>query len=488
MNFDWSTAGSALVDFGGELRTLRLPKTGLPFFDALQLYGAIDLYIGLREDVKIHDAGNEWLVEGRCRVEQLKGRDEHILRQVRHSNLKPKPNRGLKDKDYCQTLRSSLCCSHDRQALQDSLHQANGPFSGFDSAIQSGIRGVAAASYDTMQSGQSTAAECIAKIPLSQGLLARAGAMRTEAVGDILFLPVFEGPIDLSKVVSPVRSWLASPNALCAQALMLLALKTSLFAEGYQDRLQSVVYNKRVRQGDFAFSGQINIGATALGKIKSPLFAAHTHRVFRDLVRRAWTDKEAELVPDALAMAHWLMQPVPKNLSPMIASQEKLKAKGYQQIFTKSEFVREVSAMTYGECRDDAGNIHMFARAVARAIYYARMESSDDPAKRWYDEVATLRSAPNDKAFFNRALNLIELGHRENTFVGTEEAERFDACELLKSAGNDFETFRDIFRMYLIQESRPRRGVAVAGPSPEPTAEENRGDSLNPETSEEAEQ
>src|SRR5437763_1193443 len=164
VNFDWSTAGSALVDFGGELRTLRLPKTGLPFFDALQLYGAIDLYIGLREDVKIHDAGNEWMVEGRCRVEHLKGRDEHILRQVRNSNLKPKPKRGLKDKVYCQALRSSLCCSLDRHALEDSVHQANGPFSGFDSAMQSGIRGAAAASYDTMQSGQSTAAECIAKI------------------------------------------------------------------------------------------------------------------------------------------------------------------------------------------------------------------------------------------------------------------------------------------------------------------------------------
>ena len=486
--FDWPIASDALDGFGGELILLRVPKSGLPFFDALQLYGAIDLYIGLREDVRIHDAGNEWQVEGRCRKERLEGRDERILRQVRKGNLKPKLKRGLNDKEYCQALRSSLCCDHGSQGFEDTLHQANGPFSGFDSAMQSGIRGVAAAFYETMQSGQSTAADCIAKVPLSQALLALAGKRRTEAVGDILFLPVFEGPIDLSKVVSPVRAWLATPNAICAQALMLLALKTSLFAEGYQDRLRSVIYNKQVKKGDFAYSGQIEISATAVGRMNSPSFASHVHRVFRALVHRAWTGKEAELVPDALAMTHWLMQPVAKNLSGMITSQEKLKAKGYQQMFTKSEFVKEVSAMTYGECRDDAGNIHMFARAVARAIYYARMESSDDPAKRWYDEVATLRSAPNDKAFFNRALNLIELGHRENTFVGTEEAERFDACELLKSAGNDFETFRDIFRMYLIQESRPRRGVAVAGPSPEPTAEENRGDSLNPETSEEAEQ
>src|SRR5207249_9730935 len=188
--------------------------------------------------------------------------------------------------------------------------------------------------------------------------------------------------IDLSKGVSPVRSWLSSPNAICAQAMMLLALKSSLFAEGYQDRLRSVVYNKRVKQGDFAYSGQIEIGATAVGKTNSPSFVSRVHGVFRTLVGKAWTRKEAELVPHALAMAHWLMQPSPKSLSGMIASQEKLKTKGSTHIFTRPEFVKEVSAMTYGESRDNAGNIHMFARAVARAIYYARMAGADDPAKR----------------------------------------------------------------------------------------------------------
>jgi hypothetical protein len=59
MQFDWSAVVSDLKDFGGEQIVLHIPKTGLPFFDALRLYGAIDLYVGLREDVYIHDNGNE---------------------------------------------------------------------------------------------------------------------------------------------------------------------------------------------------------------------------------------------------------------------------------------------------------------------------------------------------------------------------------------------------------------------------------------------
>lgn len=202
--FSWSQAASLIQTFGGEPIELCVSKTGLPFFDALRLYGAIDLYIGLREDVRIHDAGNAWRVEGRCRKERLEGRDERILQQLRKSNLKPKLKRSLNDKEYCQALRSSLCCRPNGHEFNDSLHQASGPFAGFDSAMQSGVRGASAAHYETMQSGQSTASECIAKVPLSNGLLALAGKKRTEAVGDILFLPVFEGAVDLSKVVSPV--------------------------------------------------------------------------------------------------------------------------------------------------------------------------------------------------------------------------------------------------------------------------------------------
>lgn len=483
MEFDWSGATRTLEEFGGRHTTLHVPKTGLPYFDALKLYGAIDLYIGLREDVCIRDAGNEWCAEGRSRADRLKGRDERVFRLIRKSNLKPKPQRNVKEGDYCQALRSLLLSGEGNQGFQDSLHEANGPFAGFDSAIQSGIRGLAAASYTTLQSGQSSNKTCIARIPLSGGLLAFAGNKRTETVGDILFLPVFEGRVDLSKVVSPLRAWLASPNALCAQALMTLGLRASLFVEGFQDRLTAVVYNKRVKQGDFAYSGAISIGSTAVGRISSSSFATNTYRAFRQLVAASWKGgKATDLASHAIAMAHWLMQPTAKNLSAVITSQEMLKAKGKErlQILTRPEYVKEVCTMMYGECSGDAENIHNFARAVARAIYYARMAGTDNPPKRWYDEVATLRSAPNDKAFFNRALNLLELGHRENIFVGTEDSHRYDPRNLMKSAGGDFETFRDLFRMYLIQESRPPERVGDASSAgPVSAAEEAGADSPN---------
>jgi hypothetical protein len=463
MKFDWSGATQTLEEFGGSRITLHVPKTGLPYFDALRLYGAIDLYIGLREDVCMRDAGTEWCAEGRSRVDRLIGRDERVFKLIRKSNLKPKPERNVKEGDYCKALRSRLVSGEESHAFRDSLHEANGPFAGFDSAIQSGIRGLAAASYSTLQSGQSSNKTCIAHIPLSGGLIAFAGYKRTETVGDISFLPIFEGRVDLSKVVSPLRAWLASPNALCAQALMILGLRACLFIEGFQDRLTAVVYNKRVKQGDFAYSGAISIGSTAVGRITSSSFATHTYRVFRQLVAASWQrNKATDLASHAIAMAHWLMQPTAKNLSTVITSQEMLNAKGkrWLQILTRPEYVEEVCTMTYGECPADAENIHNFARAIARAIYCARMAGTDNPSKRWYDEVATLRSAPNDKAFFNRALNLLELGHRENTFVGTEDLHRYDPRDLMKSAGCDFETFRDLFRMYLIQESRPPERVA----------------------------
>ena len=69
------------------------------------------------------------------------------------------------------------------------------------------------------------------------------GRKRTERLGNILFLPVFEGQIDLSKVVSPLRAWLGLPNVTCSQALALLSLKSSLFSEGYEKRLSAVVFN-----------------------------------------------------------------------------------------------------------------------------------------------------------------------------------------------------------------------------------------------------
>lgn len=489
MEFDWSAAAGVLNGFGGDEITLHIHKTGLPFFDALRLYGAIDLYIGLREDVCIFDQGGEWRVKGHRRPHRTNGRDQTALDHIRQ-NIAPKVKRSVQTKMYCKALFKSLESGRDLSNQDDSLHQANKAFARFDSAIQSGIRGIAASSYHTMESGQSTAKQCIAQIRLSHGILAFTGEARTEVIGDIVFLPTFEGHVDLSKVVSPVRAWLAVPNALCAQALMLLALKTSLFAEGYEDRLTSVVYNRRVKQGDFAYSGNITIASTAIGKIKSSEFVAVLYGVFRRAVNKGWKNKKAtDFAPHVIAMANWLLHPTANHLSGLITSQEKLKADRKEQIFVRSEHVQEVFTMAYGQWHGDCDSVHKFTRAVARAIYSGRMKGVDDPGKRWYDEVAMLRSSPNPKAFINRALNLIEVGHRENSFVGTEENHRFDACALLKLVGNEFETFRDLFRMYLIQESRPpRRKGSVPEADTETDAVESDAPVTEDEESEEVEE
>lgn len=473
MNFDWSVLPQTLGEFGGSPITLHIPKTGLPYFDALRLYGAIDLYVGLREDISIHDAGKEWRVEGRSRAVRLRGRDERILTQIRKGSLKPKPRRDFVERAYCQALRSRLLSSKEEQAFQDSLHEANGPFAGFDSAIQSGIRGVAAASYDTLQSGQSSDEVCIAHIPLSDGLLAFAGYKRSETIGDILFLPLFEGRIDLSKVVSPLRAWLASPNPLCAQALMILGLKTSLFVEGFQERLSAVVYNKRVKQGDFAFSGVVSIASTAVGKIKSPEFAADTYRVFRQLIVRGWKNgKTTDLAFYAIAMANWLLQPSRKNLSTMVTSQERLYRDGQPHIFIHSDYVKEAFTMSCGDWQGDYEAVRKFAKAVASGIFFARMAGREfkERQKAWYDEITMLRSAPSQKSFVQRAMILVEQGHAEHSEVGTSHrGEAFDPKALCDSIGkdrNDFESFRDLFRMYLVQESKYIK-------KDEPTVDEN---------------
>lgn len=459
IDFKWSDAAKILENFGGTPVSLQVFKTGLPFFDVLRLYGAIDLYIGLREDVKIVDQGTRWFVESKRRAERLKGRDVIAFRQVR-DKLKPKPARKITEKDYCEALYASICSGQYLSAAQDSLHEANGPFSGFDSSIQSGIRGVAAKSYDTLQSGQSSAKECIARVRLSQGLLAFAGKKRTESVGDIFFLPVFEGQIDFAKVVTPLRAWLRSPNTVCAQALVALALKTSLFAEGYQDRLTAVVYNKRVRQGDFAYSGIVSIDSTAIGRIQSPRLAAHAYLVFQALVRNAWSSDRADFVPHALAMAYWLIQPLPKHLSGLITSQEVLHREGRAQMFTEPEHVKEVFKMSCADWQGDYVSVQRFAKAVASGIYFARVANEKtfkDRGKAWYNEVTMLRSAPSEKEFIQRAMILIEQGHREHSQVGTvHREEAFDPRALCESIGSDrkrFEAFRDLFRMYLVQES-----------------------------------
>jgi hypothetical protein len=303
----------------------------------------------------------------------------------------------------------------------------------------------------------------VAEIPLADGLLGFAGKKRVHAgLGDILFLPIFEGQIDLSRVVSPLRTWISLPNVTCAQALALLALRTSLFAEGYHDRLSAVVFNTAFRgQRSDNYSGVISIRSTAIGQAKMPNLVAHLYRVLRTLIGKAWNRRGAtSFVPDALAMAYWLMHPLPKHLSSFITSQERLRRNRNMQVFVKPAYVREVFEMSIGDWQGDHEAVRKFARAVSSGIYHARMAATneaDERQKAWYDEVTMLRSSPSPKAFIERAMILIEQGHREHSQVGTTHRdEAFDPSALLSSLGKDrssFEAFRDLFRMYLVQES-----------------------------------
>jgi len=454
-SFDWTTAASILTGFGGEPVTLHVPKTGLPFFDTVRLYGAIELYIGLREDVSIHDAGDKWIIEGVTRRQRLAGRDEAAFKEL-WTNKKPSSS------EYCDCVRKTIMSGQWPSDIY-FLDELGGKY---DAVLQAGIRGLAAKNYDTLQSGQTSKKECKASIPLFQGLLAFAGMKRVESVGEIIFLPVFEGHVDLSKVVSPLSAWLGTPNPLCAQALVLLALKTSLFAEGYQDRLTAVVFNT-----DFSgkrsdnYSGTIAIDSTAIGKMKSSSFISHVYQIFRRLVTRAWQGQSGKyqatpLAPSALDMAYWLMQPVEKHLMALITVQEAMYRDGLRQLFVSADYVKEVFEMSYKNWEGQHETVRRFARAVASGIYYARMtkeQKLEDQRKAWYDEVTMLRSAPSAKAFIERAMILIEQGHREHSHVGTTHWDQaFDPQALFNSIGdnrNSFESFRELFRMYLVQES-----------------------------------
>lgn len=462
--FDWSAATTALHNFGGDPTTLYIEKTGLPFYDALRLYGAIDLYIGLREDVTIEDTGIRWKVTGRRRSKFMDGRDVEFLDAIKEQFGGRKK---LDSEEYCKKMYSYLV--NAKSFRDEKPFPAEKSFVGLDSTLQAGIRGISAANYETLQTGQTSKKECKAMIPLSEGLLAFAGKKRTENVSRIYFLPVFEGRIDLSKVVSPLRMR-GSPNVLCTQALMLLALKTSLFAEGYQDRLTSVVYNTDFgSRNAFNFSGIIKINSTAIGKMRSPDLVSHAYQTFGRLVNSAWSQgKTNDLTSAAMGMAYWIMQPVSKHLSSMITAQERLyKDKGakstlfYIQNKNHVNHVKEIFEMTYGNWNGDHEAVRKLARAVASGIYWARGSDKHDDyeeqRKNWYDEVTMLRSAPSAKTFIERVMILIEQGHRKHGQVGTAHRdEDFDPKALLDSIGtnrSEFETFRDLFRMYLVQES-----------------------------------
>lgn len=471
MNFDWNIAKESLKGFGGKKIALKIPKTGLPFFDTLRLYGAMELYVGLREDIIITDRGHQWEINGKTRDESSK-KTLNVLKQLRKGKLQKKDN-GLVDM-LCRAITGDEIYPYEDEIKNSS------PLENPDSVLKDGVRGTAASTYRGLESGYGNTA----KLPLSDAILALAGQKRIHEMGGIYFLPVFEGKIDLGKVVSPVHVWSSVPNPLLIKALVLLTLINSLFADKYENRLSAVVYNTNYGYNSkisFNHSGLISIDSTALKKAgrekgMSEITISRMFSVYRNLLRKAFrNNKYTDFFLPALKMAQWILSPVPKHLSSLITSQEKLyKEDGYYNtLFAKPKEVelknlkttKNLFDMTYPQNSiktEDHEAVRKLAKAVASAIYYARQKPTQNKGevsgKVWYDEVVMLRSAPTAKVFKERTLTLLEQGHKENAYVGTpHNQEDYDPSVLLKFMGDTdrhtFEIFRDLFRMYLIQES-----------------------------------
>lgn len=471
--FEWSETSQPLATFGGETCSFRVPKTGLPFFDVLRLYGVTDLYVGLRDEVTIKDDGHEWYITAKVRPHQKKWVSKQVIRAA--GALK---GSNLTNRDYSWIKQLEEALSGGEWPVSN-LRNVSAPLDNPDSALQNGIRDTAARTYQGMETGSS---KTRSEVAWADALLAYAGQKRTESVAGLRFLPVFEGKIDFAKVVSPLRAWVGIPNILCAQVLTLLALKTALFAEGYADRLSAVVYNTDLDGRKFYnYSGIITLKSTALERQqfvtedanKFGRFVGHFYRTFRSLVTRAWDrgGKATGEVEDAFAHAYWLLQPNrPKHLTALLTSLERQKRDGKPAILTgerpyDDSYVKEIFNMSYGEWHGDHEALRRFAKAVASGIYYARLikGKESERGKAWYDEATMLRSAPSAKAFIERALILIEQGKRESPFVGSDfRQEEFDPSKVFDSIGRtrqEFETFRDLFRMYLIQESKPYKAA-----------------------------
>jgi hypothetical protein len=440
---DWVNARHAVTGFGGDPITLHVDKTGLPFYDVLRLYGAIDLYVGVREDVCINDRGAHWKVSGRARKRRVSGRDVASFLAVWGPQNQAS--------EFCERLRQSLISGCKIPSEKDPEKEIP---SDLDPVLQSGIRGVSAADYDSMNSSSNP--RCKAKARLSEALVAYAGRVRTEGVGEITFLPIFEGEIDLGKIVSPLRAWLSVPSPLCAQVLMLLSLKTALWSEGYEKRLTGVAYSKKTQKTSFNYSGVIRIDSTTIGQIDDGEFCGLLYRIFRRMLSASWKNKKAtSMAPHCFAVAEWLMQPLPQALSQMITAQEFLMKTGSIPFLVTRDNVRKVFEMTYPEPKIDHNAVRLLAKASGSAIY-ALGPKDDQERKRqhWYNEVVALRNAPTKEAFRYRVLTLIEQGRAAGSWV-----EPFNPENLLDSMGEnrpEFEKFRDCFRMYLIQESAPR--------------------------------
>lgn len=467
IDVDWAKTSESLTSFGGEDVVLRVPKTGLPFFDTLQLYGTIFLFVGLNPEIAISDEGIRWSITARRRRNFVKGRDS-----AHFSRLTVKPKCRFDAISFCDALTHFL--QRDDFQLEtavDSWHQANASFGDMDSALQSGVRGTAAASYKTIESG-SQKNECIGSVRFSHGFLASAWRDYVENTDGFLFLPVFRGFVDLSKLIVPLRLRSTGPNGLCTQALHLLALRTALFVEGYDAALECVVYNKSVQQGKVSHSGIISIRSTAIGRLRSAAFVAHLYRFFRGVIVRGWSrkgrDYKAEAyATDAIGIAHWLMTPSNQALSSLITSQERFFRDGMQHAFGRNnDYVMEILSVTNERVEFDVATVRLLAKAVASAIQWVSGRSQsgnwrtpEEQRKSWYDTVTLLRSSSSPRVFLDRVLILLEQGHKANWAIGTvHRGEAFDPGALLQQMlggvnQRSFVCFLQLFRMCLIQES-----------------------------------
>ena len=178
----WQSIKNSLQGFGGSPTTLYIRKIGLPFFDALRLYGAIDVVFRLSGETTIKDEGAHWRVDGKERKFN-QNRLEKLIEHVRPSiTPKAKGKSPALSNDINIYLRSQNMLL---PATVGTSHLGTGTFSGLDSVLQSGMRGISASSYETLQSGNTSDKDCLAKIDLIDGLLAVAGLKRTASVGDI---------------------------------------------------------------------------------------------------------------------------------------------------------------------------------------------------------------------------------------------------------------------------------------------------------------
>ncbi len=101
--------------------------------------------------------------------------------------------------------------------------------------------------------------------------------------------------------------------------------------------------------------------------------------VFGRMLGEAWKSKKAtSMFPHALAVAEWLIQPVARNLGPMIGAQEYLLSKGMRPLLVLRAKVRKVFVMTHPERKLDHDAVRRLAKARRR---------NSEPGKMGYNHV-----------------------------------------------------------------------------------------------------